>query len=910
MRFSSHGSGFFDVENNSDDDADYFVPPPHVAEFEFQDGIPSAATSPGVFPPNPFYDKSTWNKSKSKIKQRRENLETLTQMFPDRRYYFLFKTLMMHRDLTSTIDQLLAHPDEGLKSTAGNVVTVKKEQEEEEEIEEDLSELSEDGEAEEEEEEQPNVAKKSEEKVKNDIAEKGDKFECQKCNDKVVKVEVAALCGPKCKLCILCFIKSVQILLRSDIPIKVDKIQCFLNCGSCYSLDCLMEYLPPVLFKRLIRRSNAIVNDHPNPASEIVIAPGTSSSSPKSSADVLNEEKRRESEFGEPSKKKPKLDNAPASRCFKKSHYPSRCSDKEQKTLENLEFLLLRLANETGTEPRDQSLKRLLTQKAPKKPEASIQVKKNLGKRTFTGKTTTFVSNVVHPFPPFFTLPPPVTHHFSNFNEHYYGMNCYRNKRRYDTEQERNAKKELDSKEKEIAQTLREIKAELGKLYKSKETPVKEIFDLLEKSSLVPFLEEKLENCNFLEIGRHQFLYSSICSLLGFFFTEESLSGLLDVLPDQRNSLQQLLTYLEKPANVFIAKVGGAGVGVQLAKDFHDLSKKVTEKIKKIHEDESTNKSVKESGSNEKDMNSNEDADVIDISDEESEDSNGNNEIVDDTYTSTMTKIQYDQVTFQHNPQLHMAHVMGAAPAKKTVLRIAQELSSLAAASTLPCSLSSSIFVRSDDSQITFLKAVITGPSDTPYMGGIYEFDFVFPNNYPSVPPKVTFKTTAGGRVRFNPNLYNNGKVCLSLLGTWSGEPWKPSSSTILQVLVSLQSLVLVAEPYYNEPGYSKGLGTDRQSRNYNHDVFSNNLKYAILEQLRSPPDGFADVVKSHFYYKRERLIKEIDDYLQYLETTETKNGGKGRKGRFQSSATSSNLNTIQQLAKTVRYELMKLKKP
>lgn len=29
--------------------------------------------------------------------------------------------------------------------------------------------------------------------------------------------------------------------------------------------------------------------------------------------------------------------------------------------------------------------------------------------------------------------------------------------------------------------------------------------------------------------------------------------------------------------------------------------------------------------------------------------------------------------------------------------------------------------------------------------------------------------TTGGGKVRFNPNLYNNGKVCLSLLGTWSG---------------------------------------------------------------------------------------------------------------------------------------------
>ncbi len=39
--------------------------------------------------------------------------------------------------------------------------------------------------------------------------------------------------------------------------------------------------------------------------------------------------------------------------------------------------------------------------------------------------------------------------------------------------------------------------------------------------------------------------------------------------------------------------------------------------------------------------------------------------------------------------------------------------------------------------------------------------------------------------MRFNPNLYNCGKVCLSLLGTWSGdrgENWNPDVSTMLQV--------------------------------------------------------------------------------------------------------------------------------
>jgi hypothetical protein len=48
--------------------------------------------------------------------------------------------------------------------------------------------------------------------------------------------------------------------------------------------------------------------------------------------------------------------------------------------------------------------------------------------------------------------------------------------------------------------------------------------------------------------------------------------------------------------------------------------------------------------------------------------------------------------------------------------------------------------------------------------------------------PQVQFLTTGGGTVRFNPNLYNCGKVCLSLLGTWAGPSWQPGISTLLQV--------------------------------------------------------------------------------------------------------------------------------
>ena len=81
-------------------------------------------------------------------------------------------------------------------------------------------------------------------------------------------------------------------------------------------------------------------------------------------------------------------------------------------------------------------------------------------------------------------------------------------------------------------------------------------------------------------------------------------------------------------------------------------------------------------------------------------------------------------------------------------------------------------------------SAVIFPPSGTPYSGGAFTFDILLPADYPHKPPKVQFLTTGGGRVRFNPNLYADGKVCLSLLGTWAGPSWDPAKSTLLQVLV------------------------------------------------------------------------------------------------------------------------------
>jgi baculoviral IAP repeat-containing protein 6 len=127
------------------------------------------------------------------------------------------------------------------------------------------------------------------------------------------------------------------------------------------------------------------------------------------------------------------------------------------------------------------------------------------------------------------------------------------------------------------------------------------------------------------------------------------------------------------------------------------------------------------------------------------------------------------------------------------------QLSGLRAA--LPCHWGSAVAVRVDARCASLLRALILGPEGTPYALGAFLFDILLPAAFPDAPPRVHFLTTGGGAWRANPNLYHNGMVCLSLLNTWMGPGWEASTSTLLQLLVSLQALVLNDEPYFNEPG-------------------------------------------------------------------------------------------------------------
>ncbi|XP_010675573.2 probable ubiquitin-conjugating enzyme E2 25 [Beta vulgaris subsp. vulgaris] len=182
--------------------------------------------------------------------------------------------------------------------------------------------------------------------------------------------------------------------------------------------------------------------------------------------------------------------------------------------------------------------------------------------------------------------------------------------------------------------------------------------------------------------------------------------------------------------------------------------------------------------------------------------------------------------------------------------------------------LPDTIFVRVYEARMDLLRAVMIGADGTPYHDGLFFFDVHFTSSYPTNPPLVNYHAHG---LRINPNLYNCGKVCLSLLGTWSGtgvEQWRPCKSNMLQVLVSIQGLILNAEPFYNEPAYEttkNSIYCKEESRDYSETTFLLSLK-TMLYTMRNPPKHFEDLVYGHFHKRAHDILEACRAYLKGVE--------------------------------------------
>ena len=168
------------------------------------------------------------------------------------------------------------------------------------------------------------------------------------------------------------------------------------------------------------------------------------------------------------------------------------------------------------------------------------------------------------------------------------------------------------------------------------------------------------------------------------------------------------------------------------------------------------------------------------------------------------------------------------------------------------------IFIYWDEEDLYKVKALIIGPENTPYAYGNYLFDINFPDEYPHKPPQVIYQTRYGN-IRFNPNLYTCGKVCVSILNTWSGPQWT-SCQSLRSVLLSLQSL-LNENPLHNEPGFENENG-DRCLK-YNQVLFHSNFDIAILNVIRNPGnfDVFLPEMRDMFIKNYKNIIKSLEKY-------------------------------------------------
>lgn len=178
-----------------------------------------------------------------------------------------------------------------------------------------------------------------------------------------------------------------------------------------------------------------------------------------------------------------------------------------------------------------------------------------------------------------------------------------------------------------------------------------------------------------------------------------------------------------------------------------------------------------------------------------------------------------------------------------------------------PLYAESGVYYSAEEQNIQKGYACVFGPKDSPYEDCPMLYEFIFPPTFPFDSPQVQFRTY-DGKTRFHPNMYVDGKCCLSILGTWSGPKWA-STMRISTVLVTLQSL-MDNDPIQHEPGYATK--TPQLSKGYRDRVEHACIHY-ILERAECQPHKQPTVFQPFQEIFRERLPAILERLEARLRT-------------------------------------------
>jgi baculoviral IAP repeat-containing protein 6 len=173
-------------------------------------------------------------------------------------------------------------------------------------------------------------------------------------------------------------------------------------------------------------------------------------------------------------------------------------------------------------------------------------------------------------------------------------------------------------------------------------------------------------------------------------------------------------------------------------------------------------------------------------------------------------------------------------------------------------SCDSAVFVCQHSDNSCLFSVLIFGRPDSPYDSAGFIFHICLSDEYPNKPPHICLTSSLE---RINPNIYKDGKVLLSMLNTWQAkydcEKWNPKESSVYQIIMALQFMILNNEPYYNEPGrewQASNKYYQKDADKYHEEIREVSVVYGMINLLKKQPEEFKTIIRDHFKIKKDYI--------------------------------------------------------
>lgn len=178
--------------------------------------------------------------------------------------------------------------------------------------------------------------------------------------------------------------------------------------------------------------------------------------------------------------------------------------------------------------------------------------------------------------------------------------------------------------------------------------------------------------------------------------------------------------------------------------------------------------------------------------------------------------------------------------------------------------LENDYLVTFDDSDLTKVYVIIKCPQDSLYKHKFIRLNFDIPHDYPHQPPKVSFVNYDG--VRINPTLYEDSRVCATILNTWPS--LESASKNKLEAWTSsfgIETIILTFFSFLdNKPYTLEANAPDNES--YNSYVLHQGWYTCLIRYLEmkdKQPELFTTFISNYLLTNVGSIIDDLNDLNQ-----------------------------------------------